>query len=284
MLAYWGMATPQVLRDLTNEVWIRDNWDTRLVIADGYDELGRPDIAALWRDELPRYRRRKRIAKLSDDEFEQISRNMKWYVQNVQLRTGPSDEQLALAAIGCLYRANARRRSENVVYPRVAWFPAPNVVRRNVLNAVGNRREDLGDTIWYASRAWDRNLAERVERLIYNDYQQFDRRYSDTTYAAGNDEDMNLSLGLSGGQFNKMLLTTASTIDVFRLYQGTSFDGDNNERSVRASLALMRCTPFYYSFERACILSQHPTVIDADQPRWAWLDSENNPYQWPTTR
>lgn len=280
----FGLPTAHALRDLANEVWIRDDWNTRLVLADAYEELGRPDIAVLWRDELPRYRRRKRITKLSDDEFEQIARNMKWYTQNVQLRTGPSDEQLALAAIGCLYRSAARRRGEDVIYPRVVWFPAPNVVRHNLVGADGKRRVDLGDTIWYSSRTWDRNLSERTERLIYNDYQRFDRRYLDATYTAGNDENMNLSGGLSGGQFNWQLLTTASTIDVFRLYQGTSFDGDNNELSLRASLALIRCTPFYYAFERACVLSQHPTIIDADQPRWAWLDSANNPHQWPTTR
>ena len=282
-----GMATAPQIRALTEQVWMGDD-DARHILADAYDEIGRRDIAMLWRDELPGYRRRKRVEKLSHTEIDTIRANADQLETGVLFRTGPSDEALALAAIGCMYRAAVSHRGEDeryLAYPRVTWLPSPAIVYRNLFNDEGYRRQNLGEIIWRFRRTWDRQMSVSVLHEII-DAAHFGEGLSLAVRRAGEDEDLPLRTGLASGQFDHTLLRHAAVIDVLRLVQGLNEDlyPEICELSLRASLALMQCTPMYYPFEKACVLSTHPTVIDGDQPRWAWLDGENHPHQWPTTR
>ena len=278
-----GMPSQNQLRALINQVWTGNPDDAHAidVIADAYDEFGRPDIAALWRGELPGFRRRQRVPSLSKSEQAKLEANFAWWRENVVYKTGPNDEQLALAAISQLYRADATHSSETLrALPKVVWCNSPAEARDYADQLA--RAKSLGIRLWTGTAGYS---TTNVASDVGNEFARLEVKYlpfhiTDTVDRFA-EQDSPTSQGvaslMSHGQFSSWMGRQACTIDILRLDYGRS-----RELSFRAAAALARCCSGWYAFPEVFIGVRHPFVVENGQlPRWAWIDDRNQPHQWP---
>jgi hypothetical protein len=267
-----GMPSPQQLRDLINQIWTghADDAHARFILADAYDDLGRRDVAMLWRDELPNYRRRKRVPKLTDQERGEVRRRKKWWRENVVVRTGPSDEDLALAAIAALYRTNPITR--NWPLPQVIWTPSPLITAKwsssnDDTMLVPPHMTGLTDAITQSTST------EMYSARTDPEYTYF----IDVASMADSNATIGLRSGLAYGQFGWVAAEMGIFLDILRMDMQPV-----HELYCRAGIGLAHVTPYYAATHTKIWLSQHPFTIDDHQARWAWLDGDNRPHQWPS--
>lgn len=276
-------VTPTQIRELLTFVWANPRDDhARAVLADAYDVIGRRDIAMLWRDELPNYRRRKTVPKLTSTERELLEANFAWWRTNIVFNTSPAvDEDLLYAAVAALYRMDARHYAENLHgWPTVTWVDSPLAARRYLDRFTP---ATLGTELWsYVPTRAQQHISKDVDKLIF---------YTRNTYlplhltdivqrSVEATADVNLGSMLSRSQFSDWLGERACALDILRLDYGTT-----NELSFRAVIALAQCTAGYYAFPNVFVAVKHPFIVEnGTVPRWAWIDDRGQPHQWPATQ
>lgn len=96
--------------------------NSRLILADAWEDIGRLDVARLWRDELPATdgKRRKRIDSLTAQEKSRFHEWVKKWT-DIGLSTDMADRPLFEAAVSACYRFSGLRP------PCIVWVPNPLV-------------------------------------------------------------------------------------------------------------------------------------------------------------
>ncbi len=116
----WRSANHPCLSKFSSDI---DPENSKLILADYWEEKNRKDIADILLDRLPHNGegRRDRISSLSDKDKEQFDPWAKKWIQIGQ-QTGPADRALFETAARACYRLSGLQEPEKII-----WVPCPMV-------------------------------------------------------------------------------------------------------------------------------------------------------------